>query len=64
MARIVASALLLVVLLLVSCGRLGSSGGFPVPGPTPSITPSPIGSPIPDVHGDDVLPTTGPVVTG
>ncbi len=64
MVRTLASMLLLVVLLLASCGRLGAPGGSPVPGPTPSVTPdaTPLFGGGPERGGE--LPTDGPIVTG
>ncbi|HEX2031979.1 MAG TPA: hypothetical protein VHL78_11355 [Actinomycetota bacterium] len=55
---------LLVALVLVSCGRIGAPGGSPIPGPTPTVTPTGHGDPAgPDFRGGE-LPTEGPVVTG
>jgi hypothetical protein len=66
-------AILLALVLLSGCGRLLHSGGQPIPGPTPSLTPSPTGTAVPgeaggggDLEGGpaDEAVTDGPDVTG
>jgi hypothetical protein len=63
--RLVLALLLMTLLLLTSCGGLIRAGQTPIPGPTGSGTPSPIGTAVPGgEEGSDGAPGGGQADVG